>query len=96
MQSNNADIKILSFHWGNEYIHHPSLGQRNLAYKCIEAGADIIVGHHPHVIQPYEKYKEGHIFYSLGNFCFDNLQSKQTRTGMIASYIGTSKKLINK
>lgn len=85
MQSNNADIKILSFHWGNEYIHQPSLGQRNLAYKCIEAGADIIVGHHPHVIQPYEKYKEGHIFYSLGNFCFDNLQSKQTRTGMIAS-----------
>lgn len=85
MKSNNADIKILSFHWGNEYIHQPSLEQRKLAYKCIEAGADIVAGHHPHVIQPYEKYKEGHIFYSLGNFCFDNLQSKQTRTGMIAS-----------
>ncbi|MGI6292034.1 MAG: CapA family protein [Bacteroidales bacterium] len=85
MKSNNIDIKILSFHWGNEYIHQPSLEQRKLAYKCVEAGVDIIAGHHPHVIQPYEKYKEGHIFYSLGNFCFDNLQSIQTRTGMIAS-----------
>lgn len=49
--------------------------QRNMAYRLIDAGADIIVGHHSHVIQPYEKYKAGHIFYSLGNFALTSLSS---------------------
>ena len=83
MGKNNADLKIFCFHWGNEYIHKPSMEQRLLAYKLIDAGVDIIIGHHPHVIQPYEKYKNGHIFYSLGNFCFDNpFQSRQFSKGM--------------
>jgi poly-gamma-glutamate synthesis protein (capsule biosynthesis protein) len=78
-----TDLKIFCFHWGNEYIHKPSMKQRELAFKLIDAGVDVIIGHHPHVIQPYEKYKNGHIFYSLGNFCFDNpFQSRQFSKGM--------------
>jgi poly-gamma-glutamate synthesis protein (capsule biosynthesis protein) len=80
---NMTDLKIFCFHWGNEYIHKPSMKQRKLASKLIDAGVDVIIGHHPHVIQPYEKYKNGHIFYSLGNFCFDNpFQSRQFSKGM--------------
>lgn len=85
MKQQKADIKILSLHWGDEYVHIPSPEQKTLAYKFIDAGADIIAGHHPHVIQPYEKYKNGHIFYSLGNFMFDYLQSKKVRKGLIAA-----------
>lgn len=79
----NAQIKILVFHWGNEYIHIPSWDQIQLARKCIDNGANIIIGHHPHVIQPVEKYKNGLICYSLGNFLFDMLWNKSVRTGLI-------------
>ena len=82
MKNNSADVRILCLHWGDEYIHFPSLDQRKMAYKFIEAGASIIAGHHPHVIQPYEKYQEGHIFYSLGNFIFDYIQSKKISIGL--------------
>ena len=83
MTEANADLKIFCFHWGDEYIHKPSVEQRKLAKSLIDMGADIIIGHHPHVIQPYEQYKKGHIFYSLGNFCFDNpFQSRQFSKGM--------------
>lgn len=83
MAENNVDLKIFCFHWGNEYIHKPSMEQRTLAYELVDAGVHVIIGHHPHVIQPYEKYKNGHIFYSLGNFCFSNpFQSRQFSKGM--------------
>jgi gamma-polyglutamate biosynthesis protein CapA len=84
MHMHAADLKILCFHWGNEYIHIPSLDQRKLAYKFIDNGADIIIGHHPHVIQPFERYKKGIIFYSLGNFIFDFLHSKMVSIGLVA------------
>lgn len=80
----HPDIIIFVFHWGNEYIHLPSLEQRLLAYKLIDHGVSLIVGHHPHVIQPYERYHDGHIIYSLGNFCFDDVQSAHFGVGMIA------------
>lgn len=82
-QMQQADIRILMFHWGNEYIHIPSWEQRLLARKCIDEGAHIIIGHHPHVIQPVEEYNKGLICYSLGNFLFDMLWSKNVRTGLI-------------
>jgi len=85
MMEQKADLKILCFHWGNEYIHIPSLVQRDLAYKFIDNGADMIVGHHPHVIQPYEAYKNGHVFYSLGNFIFDYVFSEMVSIGLIAT-----------
>lgn len=66
----NADIVIVSLHWGIERTHHPDGYQRQLGRLCIDEGADIVVGHHPHVIQGIENYKERYIVYSLGNFCF--------------------------
>jgi poly-gamma-glutamate synthesis protein (capsule biosynthesis protein) len=84
MKQQNADIKILCFHWGDEYIHVPSLEQRMMAYRFIDNGADIIAGHHPHVIQPYEEYKNRHIFYSLGNFIFDYIHSEMVSIGLVA------------
>ena len=66
-----GNLVIVSFHWGYEYehVHHPS--QTLLAHTAIDAGADLILGHHPHVLQGIEKYKDGLILYSLGNFVFD-------------------------
>ena len=78
------DVIILIFHWGDEYIKYPSLEQRQLAYRLIDQGVDLVVGHHPHVIQPYEKYKDGHIIYSLGNACFNDVPSKSLGRGMSA------------
>jgi hypothetical protein len=85
MNESKADFKILCFHWGNEYINVPSLEQRKMAHKFIDYGADVIAGHHSHVIQPYEEYKNGHIFYSLGNFIFDFVYSKMVSIGLVAT-----------
>jgi gamma-polyglutamate biosynthesis protein CapA len=79
----SADVKVLVFHWGDEYVHIPSWEQVQIARKAIDMGAHIVVGHHPHVIQPIEKYKDGIICYSLGNFVFDMLWSQDVRIGMI-------------
>jgi len=64
----SADVIIVSLHWGEEFVSFPSPKQQKIARKIIDNGADIIVGHHPHVIQGMEKYKHGFILYSLGNF----------------------------
>ncbi|MCK4892250.1 MAG: CapA family protein, partial [Candidatus Pacebacteria bacterium] len=62
------DIVIVSMHAGTEYKISSSYFQENFARNAIDAGADLIIGHHPHVVQNVEKYKEGYILYSLGNF----------------------------
>jgi len=66
-----TDLLIVSIHWGDEYADTPSLAQQRLAHWLIEQGVDIVVGHHSHVVQPVESYKDGLIAYSLGNFVFD-------------------------
>ncbi|MFH0987513.1 MAG: CapA family protein, partial [Patescibacteria group bacterium] len=58
--------------------------QIEFARNAIDAGADLIIGHHPHVIQKIEKYKGKYIIYSLGNFVFDQMWSQETREGLIA------------
>uniref|UniRef100_A0A7C4U9V4 CapA family protein n=1 Tax=candidate division WOR-3 bacterium TaxID=2052148 RepID=A0A7C4U9V4_UNCW3 len=68
---NKVDIIIISLHWGYELSMYPSPEQVELAHSLIDKGVDVIIGHHPHVIQAVEKYKNGVIFYSLGNFLFD-------------------------
>jgi len=73
-----ADIVVVSLHAGNEYDKEPSSFQKEFSKKAIKSGADIIAGHHTHVIQRDEKYKDGWIFYSLGNFVFDQSFSKET------------------
>jgi len=65
-----ADFVIASFHWGTEGRSDIQPYQRTVAHKAIEAGADVIIGHHPHVLRGIERYKSGLIFYSLGNFTF--------------------------
>ena len=65
-------IIITSLHWGIEYRQIPHLDQRMAAHELINAGADIIIGHHPHVVQTIEIFKGKAIFYSLGNFIFDS------------------------
>ena len=67
-----ADYVIVSFHWGTEYLSQAANYQRTLAHKAIDAGADLIIGHHPHVIQGLEVYKDRLIAYSLGDFVFDH------------------------
>jgi len=65
-----ADYVIVSFHWGKEAADSVQAYQRSAAHNAINAGADVIIGHHPHVLQGIERYKTGIIFYSLGNFAF--------------------------
>lgn len=83
-----VDTVILFLHWGCEYSYYPAPWQRKIARAFIDAGASIILGHHPHVIQGIERYKNGIIFYSLGNFQFnlniDNMYKfKYSNTGLV-------------
>lgn len=73
---------IVIFHWGHEYHLTSSPLQQQQAHKAIEAGADLIIGHHPHVVQNIEGYKGRLIFYSLGNFIFDQSFSQDTSQGL--------------
>jgi len=84
-----AQNTIVNLHWGYEHTEVPAPFQRELAHKLIDAGADLIIGHHPHVPQGVEEYKGRKIYYSLGNFNFwrlDQLPSLQNRTGYIVRY----------
>lgn len=69
--SSSTDLVVVQMHWGIEYEHEAAQNQIALAHKIIEAGADIIIGHHPHVVGGLEIYQGRPIFYSLGNFIFD-------------------------
>lgn len=80
MKADN-DYVIVNIHWGYEYNTFPSKTQKEVAYSLIDNGADLIIGHHPHVIQPVEIYKGKAIFYSLGNFIFDQ-NTKETNEGI--------------
>jgi len=80
--SNSEKFLVVMFHWGNEYQLKSSLSQQKLAHQMIDAGADLIVGSHPHVVQEIEEYKGKLIFYSLGNFIFDQYFSKETQEGL--------------
>jgi poly-gamma-glutamate synthesis protein (capsule biosynthesis protein) len=68
--SRQADFTIVSFHWGKERSPFPTAVQRTLARLAIDSGADLVLGHHPHVLQGVERYRGGIIAYSLGNFVF--------------------------
>ena len=65
-----SDIVAVSFHWGIEGSHYPNNTQKYLAHLSVDLGADLILGHHPHVLQGIEEYKNSLIAYSLGNFIF--------------------------
>ena len=79
-----CDVVIVSMHAGTEYLQKPNAQQRQFAHAAIDAGATVVVGHHPHVTQTVEDYGKGVIFYSLGNLAFDQFQRKETQRGWIA------------
>jgi len=98
--SEKSDIVIINIHWGEEYSFYPNIRQKSLARKFVEYGADVIIGHHPHVIQTMEhinvKDRKGTVFYSIGNFLFDSHVLKNgVRNSMILKIIVDNDKNIS-
>jgi poly-gamma-glutamate synthesis protein (capsule biosynthesis protein) len=85
-----CDALVVSFHWGIEYSKHPAERQRKLAHICIENGADLILGHHPHVLQTVETYREKPIIYSMGGFVWDGVLPKTKESAIYLFEIGRS------
>lgn len=81
--NSEVDWLIISLHWGDEYKSNPSTTNVDFAHQLIDNGVDIIAGHHPHVYQAVEIYKDKPIYYSLGNFIFDQNWSKATSESKI-------------
>ncbi|MCM3708364.1 MULTISPECIES: CapA family protein [Cytobacillus] len=79
----NADLVVVNVHWGQEYDTEATPRQKALAKAMVDAGADIIIGHHPHVLQSFDVYKDGIIFYSLGNFVFDQGWTRTKDSAMV-------------
>ena len=82
-KDNGAQITCVFFHWGNEKETVPDEIQVQLGHMAVDAGADLVVGSHPHVIQGYEKYNGRYIVYSLGNFCFGGNPNPSDKDCMI-------------
>ncbi len=84
----HVDVVIAYPHWGIEYVTHtPSMLQKKEGHALIDAGVDIVIGAHPHVIQPIEMYQGKPIFYSLGNFVFDQYFSLETMQGLLLNIL---------
>ncbi|OGZ84632.1 MAG: hypothetical protein A2599_02895 [Candidatus Staskawiczbacteria bacterium RIFOXYD1_FULL_39_28] len=77
-----SDLIIIYCHWGVEYAPEPTEEQKQLAREFIDSGADLVIGSHPHVIQTTETYKNKRIYYSLGNFIFDQYFDEGVRKGL--------------
>jgi len=80
---NQSDWQIIYAHWDNEYAPQSSPATQKLAHQFIDAGADLVIGSHPHVVQQTEIYQGKTVYYSLGNFVFDQYFSKETQTGLL-------------
>lgn len=83
LKQHNPDLIIASFHWGEESVSTPTAIQKSTARSAIDAGVDLVIGHHPHVLQGIEKYKGKYILYSLGNFCFGGNKNPADKDTMI-------------
>jgi len=88
-----ADVVVVSFHWGKEYELLPVAAAgiapdnpREIGHLAIDDGADLVIGNHPHWVQPVEIYKDRLITYAHGNFIFDQMWSQETREGMVGRY----------
>jgi poly-gamma-glutamate capsule biosynthesis protein CapA/YwtB (metallophosphatase superfamily) len=90
-----ADVAVVSMHAGIEYSPTPNAQQKEFAHAAVDAGAQIVVGHHPHVTQPWERYGSGVVFYSLGNLVFDQFQRAETQRGSLAQVIFSGSSLTN-
>jgi len=81
-EAEQGRMTIVYTHWGEEYVP-PSPQMRQLAHSFIDAGAEIVIGNHPHVILEHEIYNGKHIYYSLGNFIFDQYFNEEVRNGLL-------------
>lgn len=86
-----VDHGIVSLHWGMEYMNIPSPEQVDVGHQIIDAGASVILGHHPHVLQGIETYKERLIAYSLGNFVFNNWHRECDESVILSLELDNSK-----
>ncbi|WP_256760067.1 CapA family protein [Cohnella sp. WQ 127256] len=84
----NADVVVVMVHWGVERADRPVEHQKDLAHRFVDAGADLVVGGHPHVLQGFEAYKGKWIAYSLGNFVFSTTGTKSSETGVLNAECG--------
>ena len=83
VKADGAELVIVIFHWGNESETVPDTNQMTLGRLAIDEGADLVCGHHPHVLQGIEEYKGKNIVYSLGNFCFGGNKNPSDKDTMI-------------
>ncbi len=95
-QENKDKFLIITIHWGKEYKTTNTEFQQKVGHQIIEAGADLIIGHHPHVVENIEEYNGKLIFYSLGNFVFDQYFSKNTQEGLAVGLEINADKLLFK
>ena len=86
-----SDIVIVYAHWGEEYETKHNEAQQRIAHNLIDKGADLIIGSHPHVMQEIEEYKGKKIYYSLGNFIFDQYFQEETSRGLLLQILITDK-----
>ena len=89
-----ADVILVSMHAGAEYQVKPNQQQVQFARAAVDAGARVVIGHHPHVRQPWEWYGGAAIFYSLGNLVFDQFQRTETQIGSLAELVFDGPQLI--
>lgn len=92
-EANEDNLVIVSVHWGDEFINRPSIWQKQVARQFIDAGASLVIGHHPHVVQGIDSSDNALTAYSLGNFIFDS-DFKETTWSMILSITVSGKKVL--
>lgn len=91
----NVDVLIVMVHWGVEYMPQPTEGQRLIANKLIKAGADVISGNHSHWVQSIDYIDGKPVYYSLGNFVFDQSWSEETKKGLVIQLTYQNNNLVN-
>jgi poly-gamma-glutamate synthesis protein (capsule biosynthesis protein) len=92
----NSNYQIVYVHWGEEYDNKSSLTQQELAKQLADLGVDIIIGHHPHVVEEVEIINNTMVFYSLGNFIFDQYFSTEVQEGLVLElFLAEEKLLVN-
>lgn len=88
-----VDILLVGVHWGEEYRATPTSRQKQIAAELVKAGADVVVGHHPHWVEDVEYINGKPVYYSLGNFVFDQMWSEKTKEGLAVELTFKDKKL---
>lgn len=88
-----TDVIIVSIHAGYEYTTKPNQQQIEFSHAAIDAGADLVIGHHSHWVQQMEKYNGKYIFYGLGNLVFDQMWSAETQKGLVIKFTFSGKNL---